>query len=327
MLTGEPPQTRNGLGRTMKNSAKVLASATVRALPAGFTKSMLRAAALAPPGAKTALFERICSRVAALAVTDSRELIQTNLGLSSRLRCRVPFSKMSYAFGRPENGLSERATLALVTELSRDCDVFIDVGANDGLFTFVVWQETFRKGIRLHWFEPDHDLYERLTKNLAANFVVTRGNCAAVADKKGVAHFYKNLSDDSSGSITDCFAQPHETRHETVETIKLDDYFRENEVNNALVKIDVEGAGYDAWSGAINASDRVNYLVMEMLAPEMDKGLPRKIISEWGFHAYYLRDFVLEESLDGTYRYVPPFWNWLFCRLEPEALAKRLSGT
>jgi len=64
-----------------------------------------------------------------------------------------------------------------------------------------------------------------------------------------------------------------------------------------------------------------------MLAPEMDKGLPRKIISEWGFHAYYLRDFVLEESLDGTYRYVPPFWNWLFCRLEPEALAKRLSGT
>jgi hypothetical protein len=59
----------------------------------------------------------------------------------------------------------------------------------------------------------------------------------------------------------------------------------------------------------------------------MEKGLPRKIITEWGFRAYYLRDFVLEESIDGTSSYVPPFWNWLFCRLDSTALAERLSGT
>ena len=42
---------------------------------------------------------------------------------------------------------------------------------------------------------------------------------------------------------------------------------------------------------------------------------------------HLLRDFVLEESIDGTYTYVPPFWNWLFCRLDSTALAERLSGT
>jgi hypothetical protein len=93
------------------------------------------------------------------------------------------------------------------------------------------------------------------------------------------------------------------------------------------VKIDVEGAGEKVWQGAVDVSGSIRYLVMEMLAPEINAGLPARIIREADFKAYYIRDFELIPSVDGTFEYVPPFWNWLFCRLAPNELAVRLSAT
>ena len=58
---------------------------------------------------------------------------------------------------------------------------------------------------------------------------------------------------------------------------------------------------------------------MEMLAPEIEAGLPRGI-REGGLKAYYIRDFELIPSVDGEFEYVAPFWNWLFCRLSPSEL-------
>ena len=66
---------------------------------------------------------------------------------------------------------------------------------------------------------------------------------------------------------------------------------------------------------------------MEMLAPEIEAGLPARIIRETDFKAYYVNDFELVPSADGTFEYVHPFWNWLFCRLSPSELAARLSTT
>jgi FkbM family methyltransferase len=208
-----------------------------------------------------------------------------------------------------------------------DCAEFVDVGANDGIFTFLVSEKTSAKGLRIHWFEPDLDLYNRLTKNLENNFVQSVGNRIAIADKKGEATFFKNLSDDLSGSITQYFVEKHETRVERINTTTIGDYFEEHGIGDALVKIDVEGSGYAAWMGASRTIANIKYLVMEMLAPEIEMELPLKIISEAKLYGYYIRDFELVASFDGTFRYVAPFWNWLFCRLDPARLRSRLSGT
>jgi hypothetical protein len=64
-----------------------------------------------------------------------------------------------------------------------------------------------------------------------------------------------------------------------------------------------------------------------MLAPEIEDQLPARIIRQTGWHAYYIRDFELIVSTDGEFAYVWPFWNWLFCDLDPSALRHRLSGT
>jgi FkbM family methyltransferase len=309
------------------SSTKRFVDLALRALPPATVKSMIRTAALAPRPLKTPLFERVCAKLATSSRNGAKELAVTNLGVSHRLRCEIPLAKSDYVFGRPENILSERATLALVAELSLDCAEFVDVGANDGIFTFLVSERAFGKRMRLHWFEPDQDLYSRLMKNLKDNLIESCGNRTAIADTKGEITFFKNLSDDASGSIADYFVNRHETHIQKVDATTLSDYFEDHSIRDALVKIDVEGAGYRAWLGASRAIGEIRYLVMEMLAPEIEKALPAKIIAEADFYAYYVRDFELVASLDGGFRYIPPYWNWLFCRLDPPSLRSRLSGT
>lgn len=269
------------------------------------------------------MFQRACGRLVR-NVHAAGDLIVTNFGLNADLRCLVPLNKTAYAFGKFDRMLSERATFALVRELTTDCDEFVDVGANEGAFTFLVHND--HPQMRLHWFEPDRQLARRLTTNLSRNNIVACGNEMAVAERKGTATFFKNLSDDLSGSLTNQFTQKHVTCAETVETISLAEYVRTQGIGSALVKVDVEGASEKVWDGAVEASKSIRYLVMEMLAPEIEAGLPARIITETDFKAYYIRDYELVPSADGAFEYVAPFWNWLFCRLPPSELAVRLSA-
>jgi hypothetical protein len=149
----------------------------------------------------------------------------------------------------------------------------------------------------------------------------------AVAERRGTATFFKNLSDDASGSLSSLFTDKHLTRAEAVETVSLTEYFGMRGIAHAIVKIDVEGAGEKVWDGAVKTSNAMRYLVMEMLAPEIEAKLPARIIRETDLKAYYIRDFELIPSVDGEFEYVAPFWNWLFCRLSPDELAARLSAT
>jgi hypothetical protein len=73
--------------------------------------------------------------------------------------------------------------------------------------------------------------------------------------------------------LSSLFADKHLTRAEAVETISLTEYFGMRGIADALVKIDVEGAGEKVWDGAVETSNAIRYLVMEMLAPEIEAGL------------------------------------------------------
>jgi len=314
------------VSNAMTRAAKRMVRSCVRLIPGWLGRTTLQRAALASPAMKTATFERICCALARTLFPQSKEIWMTNLGVSPDLRCQIPLAKGSYIFGRPENALSERATLALATELCRDCTDFVDIGANDGIFIFAINRKS-NHDLRLHWFEPDQTLHDRLQANLAANSIVAVGNRAAVAAKRGTARFLKNLTDDSSGSLTDSFASKHETIVVEVDTICLNEHFRDHRIADAIVKVDVEGAGNEVWRGARDVASHIRYLIMEIIGPETQCRLPSKVISEGKFHAYYIKDFDLTVSRDGASQYLAPFWNWLFCRLDPEALRARLAGT
>jgi FkbM family methyltransferase len=257
---------------------------------------------------------------------DGDQLIETNFGLASDIRCRVPLRKTQYAFGRPQNGAMEGGTIALVSELAKDCLHFLDVGAHEGIFTFSVFCSV-RRDIILHWFEPDGVLFSRLCENLQRNAIEAHPNRVAAADDNGCATFYRNLTDDFSGSLGTLFGDRHTTQQETVQTIRLADYIASKGVSRAIAKVDVEGTGAQVWSGLAECFSKIVYLVVEMLAPEIENQLPVRIIQQTGWNAYYIRDFALVQSRNGEFTYVEPFWNWLFCALHPPALRRRLSGT
>jgi FkbM family methyltransferase len=285
----------------------------------------VRRAALAPPRFKTRNFARLCARLSDKNM-DGSQLIQTNFGISPHIRCRVPLNKAQYAFGRPQHDLFERGTIALVNELSKDCRHFLDVGAHEGIFTFSVFHAV-GKSIILHWFEPDRVLSSRLCENLKRNSIEAHGNRIAAADDNGRATFFRNLTSDSSGSLDVLFRQWHCTEPEVVKTIRLVDYFSANSISRAMLKVDVEGTGARAWSGLAGCVREIIYLVIEILKPEIEDELPTRIIRDTGWHAYNIRDFDLIEAKHGQFRYEEPFWNWLFCGLDPSALQHRLSAT
>jgi FkbM family methyltransferase len=306
--------------------AKVCARAVVGAIPPVLARAALRAAALFPPALKTPLFQRICAAIARRHRAEERSSITTNLGISSDLRCGLPYEKFAHAFGRPSNNISERSTLEIIRILSKDCAHFIDVGANEGLFTILV-AKTGNKETNLHWFEPDGDLYARVTDNLSHNGIAASGNKMAVCNSTGHRVFHKNLTDDSSGSLSDHFSGKHETLDIVVDTTSLSDYMSKKDIDGALVKVDVEGGGSDVWAGTALAARKIKFLVMEMLAPEIDARLPARIADETGWYAYYMRDFDLVPAPGGRFNYVDPFWNWFFCTMAPDDLAKRLANT
>ena len=309
-----------------RSLTKGVARRMARIVPPPLAKAMLSAAALAPPPMKTPLFSRLCAALLRQQAADSKILMKTNLGISFGLHCYVPLGKAPYVFGRPTHNVAERSTLALVSLLSRDCAHFIDVGANEGVFTFVV-SRIRKAGLKIHWFEPDEELFLRMQRNLALNNIPAEANKAAVSSCGGMAMFHKNLSDDASGSLTDLFMSKHETREQAVETSSLEDYFLRHQIHEALVKVDVEGHGSAVWEGARTVAEKIKYLIMEVIEPETRTQLPARIIAEAGWHAYYLRDFDLVHSPDGSYDYVAPFWNWLFCPMVPGDLAQRLAKT
>jgi FkbM family methyltransferase len=312
-------------GATFRHPVKRVFASALSRLPLAIRRDLLRRAALAPPSLKTHSFERLCARIGDSGM-DREQLIETNFGLAPHFRCRVPLHKAHYAFGRPQNSAFERSTIALVSELSKDCGHFLDVGAHEGIFTFSVFC-TRGKNITLHWFEPDRVLSSRLCDNLQRNSIESHANKAAAADVNGRSTFFRNLTDDLSGSLGTLFQSRHSTERETVEAIRLSDYIAANGVSTAIVKVDVEGIGAQVWSGLAECFRDISYLVMEVLAAEIEAELPARIICQTGWYAYYIRDFELIESRSGEFVYVAPFWNWLFCASDSSALRQRLAGT
>ena len=303
----------------LRRFAIALASAIGR-LPGN--EHILRGLAALPVSCKSAASERIAAAIVRHGGMR-QEFIETNGGIDGRLRLPVPPRKTGLAFGTPASDIRERATLALARILSGHCEHFLDIGANEGIFSFLIasqWNGDRHDAI--HVFEPDPVLFARLKRNFDRNAIRVRLHRVAASDRNGETVFYRNRSDDSSGSLEAGFAEHHERVRIRVNAMRMDDYLLERDIRNALVKMDVEGAGARVWEGMRSAQDRIGVLICEILLPEVKERLARRIIAGTGMYAYYIRDFDLIFSPEGEFDYQAPFWNWLFCHYPP----MRLSG-
>lgn len=288
---------------------------------------LIEMCALAPVTMKTPPFHRIIGTFARYSGHGDK-LIATNFGLNGGFRMMAPSSKSNLLYSRPDSHIEERVTLAICRLLARHSKAFVDVGANEGIFTFAIAAEIGRENSnRIHTFEPDDLLYERLSGNLLRNQLNVHLHKMAVGDRVGRQTFHRNLASDLSGSLTEFFQSTHPTEPVEVEITTLAHYLAEHDLQNVCLKIDVEGAGDLVWQGVRSQSDRVDWMIMEMITPEIEACVPHKIISDTGWSAYYIRDFELVPSLAGEFIYKAPFYNWLFTPHNPARLLAALKGT
>lgn len=249
----------------------------------------------------------------------------SNYGIDNRLHIELPMAAVPahLLYGAPVNYIGEYNTLLLAGILNRHSSAFIDVGANWGYYTYFMATAEEKQG-PIYSFEPNPFLFEYLKKNVRQNNLEHVHPCdLAVGDTSGTITFYKDIRSDLSSTIS-----PPENLENFIElevkATRLDDWIRQLDLKNILVKADVENAEWNLIRGATGVLDRIVFLVMEVLGPARKSGFIHYMIRELNWHAYYINRDKIEHVTEEDMRYTPNEYNWLFCKTDPQALRQLL---
>jgi len=136
-------------------------------------------------------------------------------------------------------GVYEPFETELIKKEIKKGDVVLDLGANIGYYTLIFAKIVGKNG-KIFAFEPDQTNFSLLKKNVEINryknILLIR---KAVIDRMGTAKLY--LSDYNKGSHS-IFNLESRKKFIQVETIRLDDYFKNYNGKIDFIKMDIEGA-------------------------------------------------------------------------------------
>lgn len=145
-------------------------------------------------------------------------------------------------------GNYEEKEILFVSKTLKDGDVFVDVGANIGIFAMVASRAVGEAG-KVYAFEPFSANFNRLIVNITENNLrnVTAEQLAAVYQNEAVTLF----ADDNWNNNSMATAYGTSFSHgESVAGVSLDSYFRDINVSRlTLIKIDIEGGELPALRG------------------------------------------------------------------------------
>jgi FkbM family methyltransferase len=148
--------------------------------------------------------------------------------------------------------------------LLKDSSVFVDVGANIGIYTLLASQHIKKEG-KIFAFEPSDWANERLKENLKLNETKNVEVLKlAVTNFTGLNQFYV-CEDDAYNSLISTPMKEVQKIVE-IESICLDDFCVDRKIDQIdILKIDVEGADYLVLKGAeeILKSDKSPIIVCE----------------------------------------------------------------
>ncbi len=125
----------------------------------------------------------------------------------------------------------------------RGCDVFIDVGANIGLYSVLVGHRP--KPPRIVAFEPDPRNYDQFRANLLINGLTARVETHRLAVSNRASVAFRMASATSTGESRVDAADPDAI---ALPAVKLDEFLPLNGAT-IFIKIDIEGHELDALTG------------------------------------------------------------------------------
>jgi FkbM family methyltransferase len=145
---------------------------------------------------------------------------------------------------------SEDYALSLFEAEIETGSVVLDIGANIGLYTLAA----AKYAGKVYSFEPDPITFPNLKKNVEGNFyenVVIINK--AVSDRRGRMQFSSSSGKSSRGG-NHLVSNLDDTNAEfvLVDTIALDDFFKDTTLKIDVIKMDIEGAEFQALRGMKN---------------------------------------------------------------------------
>lgn len=149
-------------------------------------------------------------------------------------------------------GFLEPLETELFKKEIKEGEVVLDIGANIGYYTLIAARIVGKKG-KVFAFEPHPENFALLKKNVEINGydnVVLINK--AVSNKNGKVRLYLSERDTGASSI-----YPEDSQKSIeVETIRLDDYFKDFKGKIDFVKMDIEGSEGEALQGMRGIIDK-----------------------------------------------------------------------
>lgn len=160
----------------------------------------------------------------------------------------------------------DRGEVLVLKSVLKPHDVFIDVGANVGVFSLLAARQMNNKG-QIHAFEPLSMHIQKLNENLRLNgFTIVEVNHKALSRSIAECKLYlpPEHGVETNTGLASIYPSPStDPRFELISTTKLDNYVQTKGLTRIdLIKLDVEGAELDVLEGGRNSIERFRPSVM-----------------------------------------------------------------
>ena len=197
------------------------------------------------------------------------------------------------------HGVYEKGTTRLFKQLVKDGSVVVDAGANIGYFTLLAARLVGKTG-RVFAFEPALSNYDLLVKNIEENrYETVTPVKKAVSNKTGVTELFLDGLNMGSNTI---YCPGKFGKSVPVDTVTLDEFFKDRESPIDLIKMDIEGAEMAALEGMANIIKKNDNLrIITEFVPHrlIEAGVSPEsflnLITDYGFSIYVIDED--EESI------------------------------
>lgn len=152
------------------------------------------------------------------------------------------------------------------SELAKSADVIFDLGANIGVYSLLAADAN--PDATIHAFEPTPEVFEALQKNIGSNgFKNIQPHRVAVGQQSAVAFLNRSRGSDGENEGMNFISASGVDPTAQVQVVALDEFCRSAHIERVdLLKMDIEGAEYDALRGAqgLLASHQIGRIFFEL---------------------------------------------------------------
>ncbi len=140
----------------------------------------------------------------------------------------------------------EESSVNIIKKLIKKGDVVVDIGANIGFYTLLFSKLVGNKG-KVFAFEPEPNNFKLLKRNIEENnihnvFLIKKG----VSNSTSIMKLFTTKNNCGWHSLIDV---GEDRTPIDIDTVKLDDYFKNNFSKISFIKMDIEGGEPQALQG------------------------------------------------------------------------------